>query len=85
MTIERGATILATVPLEAQLGAAVIARLAFIADLDLAAAHATSSIVPVRSGNREAEVVITVRPGNELRADLMLARTRGKAALLKAI
>jgi serine/threonine protein kinase len=81
MTIERGATILATVPLEAQLGAAVIARLAFIADLDLAAAHATSSIVPVRSGNREAEVVITVRPGNELRADLMLARTRGKAAL----
>lgn len=81
MTIERGAAVLATVPLEAQLGAAVVARLAFIADLDLAAAHATSGVVPVRSGNREAEVVITVRPGNELRADLMLARTRGKAAL----
>jgi serine/threonine-protein kinase len=79
MTIERGAAVLVTVPLEAQLGAAVIARLAFIADLDLAAAHATSAVVPVKSGNREAEVVITIRPGNELRADLMLARTRGKA------
>jgi len=80
MTIERGASVLATVPLDAQLGTAVIARLAFIADLDLAAAHATSGVVPVRSGNREAEVVITVRPGNELRADLMLARPRGKIA-----
>ena len=81
MTIERGAQILATVPLEVQLGAAVIARLACIADLDLAAAHATSAVVPVRSGNREAEVVITIRPGSELRADLMLARTRGKTTL----
>ncbi len=79
MTIERGAAVLATVPLEVQLGTAVIARLAFIADLDLAAAHATSGVVPVRSGNREAEVVITIRTGSELRADLMLARTRGKA------
>src|SRR5688572_27132386 len=80
LTIERGATVLATVPLDVQLGTAVIARLAFIADLDLAAPHATSGIVPVRSGNREAEVVVTVRPGPELRADLMLARQRGKGA-----
>ncbi len=78
MTIERGAAVLVTVPLEVQLGTAVIARLAFIADLDLAAAHATSGVVPVRSGDREAEVVITIRTGSELRADLMLARTRGK-------
>jgi len=81
LTIERGATVIATVPLDAQLGTAVIARLAFIADLDLATGHATSSIVPVRSGNREAEVVVTIRPGNELRADLMLARQRGKGVL----
>ena len=77
-TIERGSTVIATIPLEAQLGAAVIARLAFIADLDLAAPHASSGVVPVRSGNREAEVVITLRPGNELRADLMVTRPRGK-------
>ncbi len=80
LTIERGASVLATVPLDAQLGTAVIARLAFVANLDLAAAHASSSIVPVKSGNREAEVVVTVRPGHELRADLMLVRQRGKGA-----
>jgi len=45
MTIERGASVLATVPLDAQLGTAVIARLAFIAELDLAAAHASSGVV----------------------------------------
>ena len=79
-TIERGSTVLATVPLDAQLGTAVIARLAFIADLDLAAPHASSGVVAVRSGNRDAEVVITVRPGADLRADLMVTRPRGKTA-----
>ncbi len=79
MTIERGSTVLATVPLDPQLGSAVIARLAFIADLDLAAAHSSSGIVPVRSGTRDAEVVITVRPGAELRADLMVTRPRVKS------
>ena len=78
VTIERGATSLATIPIDATLGSAVIARLAFIADLDLAASHVSSGVVPVRSGHREAEVVITVRPGNELRADLMVTRPRGK-------
>jgi len=82
MTIERGPGVIATVPLDGQLGPAVIARLAFIAELDLAAAHASSGMVPVRSGNREAEVVITVRPGRGLRADLMLARQRGKGVAL---
>jgi serine/threonine protein kinase len=79
ITIERGSTAIATVPVDAQLGAAVIARLAFIADLDLAAQHVSSGVVLVRSGPREAEVVITLRPGKELRADLMVTRTRGKA------
>ena len=78
LTLERGSSVLATVAMDAQLGSAVIARLAFIADLDLAAAHVSSGIVPVRSGNREAEVVITIRPGTELRADLMVTRQRGK-------
>jgi hypothetical protein len=78
LTLERGSSILATVAMDAQLGSAVIARLAFIADLDLAAAHVSSGVVPVRSGNREAEVVITIRPGTELRADLMVTRQRGK-------
>src|SRR5688572_14179231 len=78
LTLERGSSVLATVAMDAQLGSAVIARLAFIADLDLAAAHVSSGVVPVRSGNRDAEVVITIRPGTELRADLMVTRQRGK-------
>jgi serine/threonine protein kinase len=80
ITLERASQVVATVPLEAGLGAAVIARLAFIADLDLSAPHTTSAMVPVRSGKREAEIVITVRPGAELRADLMVSprQRRGK-------
>ena len=81
ITMERASQVVATVALEAALGAAVIARLAFIGDLDLSAPHTTSAMVPVRSGSREAEIVITVRPGAELRADLMVSprqRQRGK-------
>ena len=72
VTLERGSDVLSTVQLDAQLASAVIARLAFLADLDLAARHPSSAVVPVRSGDREAEVVITVRPGAALRADLMV-------------
>jgi serine/threonine protein kinase len=79
ITLERGSTVVVTVPLDGQLGPAVVARLAFIADLDLAAAHASSAVVPIRSGRREAEVVITVRPGADLRADLMVTRPRSRA------
>ena len=54
------------------LGAATIARLAFLGGLDLASPHSASSIVRVRSGDHEADVVITLRPGDGLRADLMI-------------
>src|SRR5262245_38357296 len=81
ITLERGSAVLSTTPLDAAVGSAVIARLAFIADLDLAAAHASSGVVPIRSGAREAEVVITVRPGADLRADIMLSpRSRAVGA-----
>jgi serine/threonine-protein kinase len=70
--LERGNEVVSTVALDAQIGSAVIARLAFLAELDLAASHPSSGVVSVRSGDREAEVVITVRPGAALRADLML-------------
>jgi len=72
ITFERGSQTISTVPIDAQVGAALIARLAFIADLDLAAAHPASGVVPVRSGTKEAEIVITMRPGHDLRADLMV-------------
>jgi len=72
VTFERAQAVLASISIDAQLGTAIVARLAYIADLDLAASHAASSVVPVRSGNRRADVVVTVRPGAALRADLMV-------------
>nr|HEX4313908.1 serine/threonine-protein kinase [Kofleriaceae bacterium] len=77
VTIERGSTTIATTKLAATVGPAVIARLAFIADLDLAAPHTSSGVVPVRTGGVQADVVVTIRPGTELRADLALIGARG--------
>ena len=76
ITLERGREVVASTDLDAQLGSAVIARLAFLAELDLAAAHPSSAVVPVRAGDRDAEVVVTVRPGAALRADLMVMARR---------
>jgi serine/threonine protein kinase len=76
ITFERAHAPIQTVTLEGMLGAATIARLAFLGGLDLASSSSSSSIVRVRSGDQEADVVITLRPGDGLRADLMIvART----------
>jgi len=86
ITLERSSQVLTTVAVDAQLGSAVIARLAFLADIDLASAHASSAVLPVRSGTREAEIVITVRPGTSLCADMMvMARARGRTPVSEAI
>jgi serine/threonine protein kinase len=86
ITLERASQVLASVPLDASLGAAVIARMAFLADIDLSVSHAASGVLPVRSGTREAEIVITVRPGTSLCADLMvMPRTRGRAQVIEPV
>ena len=86
ITLERGSSVLSTTPIEASLGTAVIARLAFLADLDLAAGHPTSAVLPVRSGTRDGEVLITVRPGANLRADvMMLSRQRERGSAITPI
>ncbi|MEO7095590.1 MAG: protein kinase, partial [Polyangiales bacterium] len=72
ITLERDSAALASVSIETPIGEAVIARLAYLAELDLAAPHASSGVLSVRSGTRDAEVVITVRPGANLRADMMV-------------
>jgi serine/threonine-protein kinase len=83
ITFERAQTVLTSLSIDSQLGTAIVARLAYIADLDLAASHAASSVVPVRSGNRGADVVVTVRPGAALRADLMvMSHQRPRAAVV---
>ncbi len=85
ITLERGSAVLSTTPIEASLGTAVIARLAFLAELDLAAAHPSSAVLPVRSGTRDAEVLITVRPGTNLRADVMVLSHLRKSGAITAI
>src|SRR5258708_17706180 len=75
---ERARRIIANVTVDAQSGAAAIARLAYLADLDLVPDHALPAIVPVKSGDREADVAITIRPGTSLRAELaVMPRRRG--------
>lgn len=72
VTFERAREVLVSFPVEALSGAATIARLAYIAEVDLAGSAPASAVVPVRSGSHEADVVITIRPGAGLRADLMV-------------
>jgi serine/threonine-protein kinase len=84
LTFEREREVLRRVELDALSGAAAIARLAFIASLDLAAASSSSAVVPVRSGSREADVVITIRPGSGLRADLMVLPKKSTAKVVVA-
>src|SRR2546429_9898775 len=72
ITFERAHAALKTLTIEGMVGAATIARLAFLAGLDLASPHSASAVVRVRSGDEEADVVVTLRPGDGLRADLMI-------------
>lgn len=50
---------------------AAIARLGFVADLELAAGKNVSATLPVWCGEREREIVVTIRSGTSLRADLI--------------
>jgi Protein kinase domain len=72
IAFERASALLATVTVDARLGAAAIARLAFIGGLDLSAGSPATAIVPIRAGEREGDAVITMRPGGTLRADVMV-------------
>src|ERR1700677_2495639 len=55
ISFERERQTLSTLSVTALVGTATIARLAYLARLDLAAQHVTSAIIPVRSGDRSAE------------------------------
>jgi len=73
ISFEKAQQIVASVSVEALSGAATIARLALIAGLDLASPTSSSAVIKVRSADRDADVVVTIRPGaGTLRADLMI-------------
>ncbi|CAN5165488.1 hypothetical protein BH11MYX1_BH11MYX1_13450 [soil metagenome] len=79
-TFERNKQVITTVTVDALVGAASIARLAYIANLDLAAASSSSAVTKVRSGERDADVIITIRPSGGLRAELVVVPQRGARA-----
>jgi serine/threonine protein kinase len=79
-SFERGGQTITTVQVESLSGAATVARLAYIANLDLAATSATSAVTKVRTGDREADVVITLRPTHGLRAEIVVMPSRGARA-----
>lgn len=78
ITFERARQPLASATLDGTTAEAAIARLAYLAKLDLASSSPSSALVPVRSGERRAEIVVTIRPGAFLRADLMVAPAADK-------
>ncbi|HEY6033773.1 MAG TPA: serine/threonine-protein kinase, partial [Kofleriaceae bacterium] len=59
------------IPIDAGVARAAIARLSFIAELELAGARSTSATLPIRCMDRERDIVVTIRPGATLRADLI--------------
>ena len=79
-SFERNKQVITTVTVDALLGAASIARLAYIANLDLASASPSSALTKVRSGDRDADVIITIRPSGGLRAELVVVPQRGTRA-----
>lgn len=79
-SFERNKQVITTVSVDAQVGAASIARLAYIANLDLTSASSSSALTKVRSGDREADVIITIRPSGGLRAELVVVPPRSPLA-----
>jgi tRNA A-37 threonylcarbamoyl transferase component Bud32 len=79
VTIERASQVLASATVDATLGAATIARLGFLARLDLTSANTVTGVIPVKTRDREADVVVTIRGGTTgLRAEMLIV-TRGQA------
>jgi serine/threonine protein kinase len=74
LTVEQHGRTVATATLDGRLGAATIARLAFIAQIDLVSRTVGSAAVVVRGPEVTADVVVTIRPGRALRAELYVRR-----------
>lgn len=68
--IERQGRIIASGGLDSGLGAALIARLAFITNVDLLAGSVTTGAARVRGPDASASITSTIRPGRQLRAEI---------------
>ncbi|MCX5742472.1 MAG: serine/threonine-protein kinase [Proteobacteria bacterium] len=74
LSLEREGHVLSTATIDAYLAAAMIARLAFICGVDLTAAGTSTGSTRVRAGTFQKEIVFTLRPGNELRGEIIFVR-----------
>ncbi|KAB2904961.1 MAG: serine/threonine protein kinase [Kofleriaceae bacterium] len=83
LSIERQGRALATSTLDGAMGAAVVARLALLADIDLVSRRPASGSCVVRLPKTSAEIIVTTRPGRSPRAEVFvrnLSRPRVVAA-----
>ena len=81
VTLERDGRVLATTTLDGQLAAAVIARFALIAGLDLIAGRSQTGTVAISGRAGVNEAVITLRTGAQLRCDVLFLRPRAAREL----
>lgn len=72
VSLERGAEQLTSEHLDQTVGAALIARLGFLAELDLSAGQAATGMMPLRAGEISAEAFVTIRFGALLRAQVTI-------------
>jgi len=80
VSIERAGNVIATATVDSQLASAMIARLAFITQVDLTSARAITGSAPIRSRDHEVDLVFTLRPGSELRGEAMLVNRTTRTA-----
>ena len=74
LSIEREGRVIANATVETALASAMIARLAFLCGLDVTAPTAHSGSTRIRDLDHERELVFTLRPGIELRGELVFVR-----------
>lgn len=77
--IERHGRLIASGTLDARLGAAVIARLAFITNIDLMAGTPSTGAARVRGPDAIATLSSTIRPGRALRAEVHVRKHTPRA------
>jgi len=86
ISMEQSGRSLAQITVDAQIGTAVIARLAFIAGVDLSQPGPVTGMTKLRDAEeRERDLVLTVRTGRDLRAEALFLLARSSRPLLGVV
>lgn len=81
ITLQQANQTLAILTIPAALGMAAIARLAFLCEIDLLTSRARTGSTKLRRGERECELLLTLRPGAALRAEATFLRRAQRLVL----